>query len=885
MNHILLLTKLYYRQIWREIPFLIILGCGLGMIVAFVLMTRGAYEAQVMPYTYEITDIFRRFQPALWVILLLFGGELNAKERNAGISPLLEVLPYATGSRLTAQVLAIHGVALSILILMMFTGLATQALSGFYQFNLPLYIQVLFVEILLNTSFMICLGFFIHTLVNQRFAGHVIVITLILVRSYLPAWGLEHPLFQYGSLTFGQYSDLTGFAEGKIIRFWYYAAFWLGLALLLFTLSKLLVIRGIETGIKIRASLLVKRFTKNSGMLMLLALVLFTGMGSTIYVQTNLKHDYFSLKGIRAYRAQYEKELKPYADLPSPQIIAVGLEADLYPNEDRYSLKGTYTLKNPWHKPINQLFVQGNLNPKVKLDSLQFSRLASPSQSFKNFHATLYELAEPLLPGDSMEMHFTVMHQNPAMAQEIRENLTQKAAFFTNEQLPSLGYNKRNELQAPSRRARFGLPARDRELAQSDSSGYAMGINHAHSIDFKATLSVPTGYFASTSGKLEKEWKKNGRQYFHYASQGPIENQFMILAGQWQLKEERLSNRFGAVHLRLRHDPKHQLQAKVMQDAMRQSLRYYSAHFSPYQYDQLNLFEVSRAHDFAMSVPNTIAYSEALGFTNAPADSVIPYFITAHEVAHQWWGDQVRAARVKGEGMIVETLAQYAAGTVTLNHLGEEAFEQVLLYERGRYLRRRKQEVQKEQPLVLAEDQAYIHYGKGLLNMMALRHYISEDSLNSALRRFIKAFPASENKYPNSRDLIREIRKSTPDSLQYLVTDLFEKITFWDGRIEQASVQPLKEGEYELNARLSLQKLVSNTDGLLNETAVADWVEIAVYGLDEQGKEVELYRTMHWFGQSRLDLKLEFNTPPHRIEMDPKHLLMDRNIDDNVLQF
>jgi len=882
MMNLFLLSRLYFRQVWREIPFLIIVGCGLGLLVAFVLMTRGAYESQVLPFTFEVTDIFRRFQPALWAILLLFGGEQSARERNAGISPLLDVLPYSTGSRLTAQVMAMHGVAISLLILMMCTGLLTQALSGFYQFNLPLYFQVSFLEIMLNTSFMIALGFFIHTLVHQRFAGHIIIILLILVRSYLPAWGLELPLFHFGGLTFGRYSDLTGFAPGSATQFWHYAAYWLGLALLLFCLSRLMVVRGIETGLKTRLRLLAKRLSKASLIGVLTGFILFLATGTLIYIESTVKNEFYTLKKLRAYRAQYEIKLKAYEKLPSLQITDVRLDVALFPEQDRYELSGTYNLVNPWSEPIHQVFVQGNLNPKVNTHSIHFSARSKPVNTFEDYQAVVYEFETPLLPGDSQQMHFKVDYSSAALAQVVPEDLTQTASFFTNDQLPGLGYNKANELKSPARRAQYNLAPKDRELPQSDRSGYLMGINQAHSINYEATISTPAKYFAGSSGDLVKEWSEDGRNYFQYASKEPIENQFMIVTGQWSLQERLLVQAEDSIRLRLRHHAQHDFQAGFMLDAMEQSMAYYSQQFSAYQYHQLNLFEVTRAHEFAMSVPNTIAYSEALGFTTVAKDSVIPYFITAHEVAHQWWGDQVRAARVKGESMIVETLSQYSAGAVTRSHLGKDAFQKVLRYERGRYLRRRKQEVQKEQPLVLAEDQAYIHYGKGLLNMMALRHYIGEDSLNSALKRFAKDFPASENKYPNSRDLISEIRNSTPDSLQYLVTDLFEKITFWDGRIQQANVSPGTSG-YELNAQLFLQKLVSEDEGLLKETAVADWVEIAVFGLNERGEEKELYRKMHRFNQPELNLTLRFSEQPYRIVLDPDHLLMDRNIDDNAL--
>ena len=35
--------------------------------------------------------------------------------------------------------------------------------------------------------------------------------------------------------------------------------------------------------------------------------------------------------------------------------------------------------------------------------------------------------------------------------------------------------------------------------------------------------------------------------------------------------------------------------------------------------------------------------------------------LAAHEVAHQWWGHQIAAANVQGDGFIHETLAQYSA--------------------------------------------------------------------------------------------------------------------------------------------------------------------------------------------------------------------------------
>lgn len=50
--------------------------------------------------------------------------------------------------------------------------------------------------------------------------------------------------------------------------------------------------------------------------------------------------------------------------------------------------------------------------------------------------------------------------------------------------------------------------------------------------------------------------------------------------------------------------------------------------------------------DFAQAFPNTIPYSETLGFVaDLRGDSLdYVFYTTAHEVAHQWWGHQRQAA-------------------------------------------------------------------------------------------------------------------------------------------------------------------------------------------------------------------------------------------------
>src|SRR5690606_20075066 len=155
-----------------------------------------------------------------------------------------------------------------------------------------------------------------------------------------------------------------------------------------------------------------------------------------------------------------------------------------------------------------------------------------------------------------------------------------------------------------------------------------------------------------------------------------------------------------------------------MIDAAKKSLAYYTTNFGPYQYRHLRIVEFPRHERDATSFPGLIAYSEALGF-NARLDGGeaidYPVYVTAHEVAHQWWGQQLVGAEVQGVGTLHETLAQYSALMVMEREFGRQGLRRVLAFEHDRYLRGRAGGRGVEPPLALAERQDYVYYHKGAL--------------------------------------------------------------------------------------------------------------------------------------------------------------------------
>jgi hypothetical protein len=135
---------------------------------------------------------------------------------------------------------------------------------------------------------------------------------------------------------------------------------------------------------------------------------------------------------------------------------------------------------------------------------------------------------------------------------------------------------------------------------------------------------------------------------------------------------------------------------------VKDSLDYFTKNFRPYQHRQVRILEFPRYATFAQCFPNTIPYSESIGFIakvkRRTRRTRLPYYVTAHEVAHQWWAHQVIGAYVQGATMMSETLAQYSALMVMKKKYGDAKMKRFLKYELDAYLSGRGTRGKKEQP-------------------------------------------------------------------------------------------------------------------------------------------------------------------------------------------
>ncbi|MGH9631822.1 MAG: M1 family aminopeptidase, partial [Bryobacteraceae bacterium] len=287
---------------------------------------------------------------------------------------------------------------------------------------------------------------------------------------------------------------------------------------------------------------------------------------------------------------------------------------------------------------------------------------------------------------------------------------------------------------------------------------------------------------------------------------------------------------------------------------------------------------------FAQSFPNTVPYSEGLGFiqrVEKPDDIDNIFYVTAHELAHQWWGHQLIGSRTQGSNMLSESLAQYSALMIMEKEYGPNQIRKFLKYELDRYLRGRGGEKRKEPPLVLVQREPYVWYNKGSLAMYAMRDYIGEDKLNAALREFLLENRYATGPYPDTRGFVAALKRATPPELQHVVSDLFEEIVLFDNRITAAKYTPLPDNRYKVELTVESRKLKADGLGAETEVPIDDLVDIGVF-IGEKDKEQPLYLSKHRLNAVETKLELIVDKQPARAGVDPYNKLIDRKPDDNV---
>jgi ABC-2 type transport system permease protein len=881
LKRMLYTSMVEFRMMMKNNTFRIIFALGMVLILVLGFKNVGLVRGtQTFPVTSQVLDTTKDALYLLCLAIAMFGsGELVWRERNRRTDAIYDALPVPEWVPLLGKLGALMLVQACLMLATMICGMIIQVLHGYTHFEPELYLQELFGIRLVYYVFLSVIAMFVQVLVNRKFVGYVV--TLLLVDDLLVSLGLMHHLWTFGTTPHYAYSDMNGY--GPFLQsIVFYNLYWTALSVLLAVISLLFWVRGVDARWKDRIRLMSERMTRGKTVTALAALTGCCVFGAVVVYNTTILNRFETAESIEEIHAEYEKKFKPYEALPQPRVLSIQTTVDMYPGERWIDARGTMALVNETDSTISDIFIQ--VPRETGIEKMSLSVPHSLKTLDDDHGVYVYALHDPMKSGEAIALEFDIVCREKGFKDRgVNTRLIRNGTFLSVEQLlPAVGYDPYflHELDDNDKRKKYGLPPKPR-IPSIDDEGARMETplgRDACWIDFEAVVSTSSDQVALTCGELTEEWKEGGRRFFHYKTHDKILRYFPFISARYRVKRERHRD----VAIEVYYHPDHDVNVDLMIEAAGKSLNYFTEHFGPYQFRHLRIVEFPRYAIFAEGFPGLIPISEGYGFiAKYDEDKVKEVFrVVAHEVAHQWWGHQVIGANVQGFFMLTEVMAQYSALMVCREEYEQEKIRRYVANEIDRYFRGRGREAEEETPLILTNERTwYLNYAKGFAVMNALQAYLGEERVNIAVGKYIETVAFQEPPFTTSCELIEAFREVTPDSLRYLLTDMFETITLYENRAVEALGRKLANGRYAVKVSYSVKKFRADAWG--NETPVPFDDLIAFGVFDDEGKELAL--TKHWIDSETGELEFEVDRKPARAGIDPYYYLIDKRTDDNVI--
>jgi ABC-2 type transport system permease protein len=881
------LIRFETKAIIKNPTFIIIAILGLLNLITSLTSFTTRYGSDQYPVTYDVIDSIRgSFYLFLIAIITFYTGVLVWKERDAKMNEIQDATPVQTSLLFISKTVAMVFSIGLILVCTILLGMIAQTAFGYHRYQLDVYIKSLLVMDLLSFSFLVIIALFFHYLIDNRYIAYFAFVAFVILNLFIwRAFQINTNMLKFGSTPNATYSDMNGFGPFIPSLTWF-NIYWFTACILISFVIFAFYIRGKETGFRhrfIHAKTLLARKRIAIG-ICLLAFVL---CASFVYYNTKVLNKYDSEKEQEKKQVEYENTYKKYEHLVQPRFYKYDYNIDIMPDERSMKASVIAWARNISNQPITELHFTFPQIPDSVNIMIEGSKLKLDD---KRLSYRIYTLAKPIQPNDSILIKFDVSRITKGFENEVNfTQLTQNGTFFNNRDImPTFGYEKGNEITDKNKRVKYNLPKRLR-MDKLNENNMASRANtyistDADWVDVNTTISTSPDQIAVAPGSLIKSWEANGRKYFNYKLDQKSLDFYSFISAKYEVARKK----WNGIDLEVYYYKEHGYNVPNMLKSLEKSMEYYTKNFGKYYHKQCRIIEFPRYSNFAQAFPGTMPYGEGIGFivdlrkvTKEDIDLV--YYIVAHEMGHQYWAHQLIGPDMQGSEMMSEGFAQYSALMVMEKEYGRDRMQKFLKYEMDGYLRGRSSEFEAERPLMKTEHQSYIHYQKASIVMYCLKEMIGEDKVNQALHSLLGSFAYKEPPYPTSLSAIRTFRKVMPDSLQYLIDDMFENITLFSNRMMDAKYKKVGD-EYEVTLTTSSEKF--RADSLGKETAIpiADYIDIGIFfepvSKNNLGKPLLLQRFKIVKKNNVFTCRIK--EKPYQVGIDPYNYLIDRLPEDNL---
>ncbi len=551
----------------------------------------------------------------------------------------------------------------------------------------------------------------------------------------------------------------------------------------------------------------------------------------------------------------WRQNLATWREAPLPDLRAVELAVDLDPDRSWFRTEGSYRIVNGRDEPVARVALTGGPhwgNVKWSLDGKE----TEPEDRTGLY---VFTPRAPLGPGESLTVGFSFdgilpggISKNGGRVDEFILPSGAVLTSFSASFVPAIGYQEDVGVEEDNRYEPRVYPDDFYEGPTEPLWG------SASSFTTKIAITVPEAYAANSVGVLESERISGGRRISIWRSDHPVRF-FNVVAGKWAVRR-------GAGTAVFYH-PAHSVNIEEISEALQGARRYYDEWFFPFPWKELKLSEFAAHALYAQGFPTNITFSEGIGFlTRSDPRAATAFAVTAHESAHQWWGNILTPGKGPGGNIVSEGLAHYSTGLLLEQVKGPLFAMEFRKRIEENYGDTRQKD--SERPLVKVDGSkagdTTVTYDKGGWVFFMLHDLMGREAALAGLRDFIGRYQDGPD-FPVLQDLLAVMREHAPDGEKFdeFVRQWFFEVVVPEYRITEASRAQSGKG-WEVRARVK------------NEGMGTMPLEVAAARgsrMDEEGKPVPEYRDAR--GQITLaageegEVVITCDFEPDRVLVDP----------------
>ncbi len=897
-QNLLSLSKIEFLSIVKDPVFIILLIIGVIVSIITIFVANETYGTPNLPLTrYIALYVSGGISLLSIIILVIYSGEAVHRTRKNKTFVFYDALPISDASLYFSKIIALVGISVILTITNIIIGMLFQTLNGYFVYELDIYLVYNFVLLFPGLIMTIFLAFFIHVLVNNKFLGHFVVILLYvgLPLLVLLAFKSTNPLLIFGQPTPFFISDLNGFGHYLTGITWV-NLYWILMTAILVMIGKVFWTRGFFSSVKERLSFAKERFDIKTIVALITIIVAFISVAGYSYYNLKIVNTIEDGNYTQKAAADAEKRYAKYIGQAHPQVTDLKAYIDVFPRQRNVNAKGEFKIINNYTTAIDTLLLEVQYpNEHTQLKRVVYNgAVLTPVVIDSVYRMYFYKLPKAMLPNEKAELTIEVSAETKGFANAMQTEVLYNGSFFNSAIFPRFHYDI--GVLDNGVRKKYGLEKLDFIYPpRTDSTALKKNLfnEDANYINFEAVVSTTQDQIALAPGKLAKTWTEKDRTYYHYKLESQTDLFFNIVSAKYDVSTSSWTAPSGKkVDIEIYHSPKHKRNLQHFIDGVKVTLEYCSKNFIEYPNSVIRIVEFPAHTVFAQSFVTTIPYSEDFGFAaNFEKTEGFNYAfrVTAHEVAHQWWGHIVTPSKTSGANIISETLAEYTSLMTMKHQYGENGIKNFLKYSLDAYLKERAFSFKPERSLLNVETGSHIWYRKGSMVMYELQDLIGEDKINAALKNFVNEYKHFEKGvYPTSENLYEAIYKVAPDSLQYAVEDGFTKIVMYENRVNTAKTKKLDNGTYETTFVVNSKKIYYDNKGKEERTdTTTNYIEVGLFGEDIVDKEdVPLknpyYLQRKWLQPGKNTFTIITDQKPIKAGIDPYNKLIDRNSGDNL---